>query len=230
MLENRSYQKELLDEEHIEPSLLFQNLKELNFINRYLGGHRISVKGISRLLKKYKDIQHLMDIGCGGGDALMAMYRWSDKHKSDLRFTGADLKADCITYAKKFCAGIPAIQFRQEDFRTVLNSDDSVSAVHAALFFHHFTEEEIIQFLKTCKEHKVAVVINDLERNILAYYSIKLLTRLFSSSPLVKNDAPLSVARGFKKKEWRAMLKAAGIENYEIESCWAFRHLIVIYP
>jgi len=230
MLENRSYQKELLDEEHIEPSLLFQNLKELNFINRYLGGHRISVKGISTLLKKHKDLQHLMDIGCGGGDALMAMYRWSDKRKLKLHYTGSDLKSDCIAYAEKYCEGIPAIQFRQEDFRTVLNTDRSISAVHAALFFHHFTEEEIVQFLKVCKDYKVAVVINDLERNILAYYSIKILTRLFSSSPLVKNDAPLSVARGFKKKEWRAILKSAGIDHYTIESCWAFRHLIIIYP
>ncbi len=171
-----------------------------------------------------------MDIGCGGGDALMALYKWSDKNKLSLRFTGADLKQDCITYAQDYCKGIPAIEFRQEDFRSVLLTDSTVSAIHAALFFHHFSEEEIIEFLKTCKSHNVAVVINDLERNVLAYYSIKILTRLFSSSPLVKNDAPLSVARGFKKKEWKAILKSAGIERYEIQSRWAFRHLIIIYP
>lgn len=229
MLNHRSYQKELLDEELIDSSLLFQNLMELNFINRYLGGHRISVKGISSLLKK-QPIQHLMDIGCGGGDALMAMYQYSERNKLNLRFTGSDLKADCISYAQQYCAKVSAIQFKQEDFRSVLNADATIQAVHAALFFHHFSEDDIVAFLKTCKAHKVAVVINDLERNIIAYYAIKWLTRFFSSSPLVKHDAPLSVARGFKKKEWEAILKSAGIENYELQSCWAFRHLIIIYP
>jgi hypothetical protein len=54
------------------------------------------------------------------------------------------------------------------------------------------------------------------------------LTSLFSKSYLVKNDAPLSVKRGFTSDEWRLLLLKAGIENYTITWCWAFRHLIVV--
>jgi hypothetical protein len=68
--------------------------------------------------------------------------------------------------------------------------------------------------------------INDLHRNSMAYYSIKLLTKFFSKSYLVKNDAPLSVARGFTKKEWRRILHDAGIPNAVVQWKWAFRHLI----
>jgi hypothetical protein len=78
------------------------------------------------------------------------------------------------------------------------------------------------------KNSKNGFFIGDLHRHWLAYYSIKFLTKLFSKSYLVKNDAPLSVQRGFTKKEWVILLKKAGIKNYEITWCWAFRHLILV--
>jgi hypothetical protein len=56
-----------------------------------------------------------------------------------------------------------------------------------------------------------------------------LLTRLFSKSYLVKNDAPLSVLRGFTKKEWLKYLKKAGATHYAVKWKWAFRHQIIVY-
>jgi hypothetical protein len=44
---------------------------------------------------------------------------------------------------------------------------------------------------------------------------------------LVKNDAPISVERGFKKKEWVQLSQQAGIEDVLIQWEWAFRYLIV---
>ena len=73
----------------------------------------------------------------------------------------------------------------------------------------------------------IGFFINDLHRHPLAWYSIKGLTSLFSKSYLVKNDAPLSVARGFKKNEWKEILKAAGISNYFLTWKWAFRYLVI---
>ncbi len=69
--------------------------------------------------------------------------------------------------------------------------------------------------------------INDLHRHPLAYYSIKWITKFFSKSYLVKNDAPLSVARGFKKEEWKYILNKAGIKTYTIQWQWAFRYLVI---
>jgi hypothetical protein len=74
---------------------------------------------------------------------------------------------------------------------------------------------------------RVGFFINDLHRHPLAYYSIKWLTRLFSKSYLVKNDAPISVERGFIKKEWENLCAMAGIKPLSIQWQWAFRHLIV---
>ncbi len=74
---------------------------------------------------------------------------------------------------------------------------------------------------------KLGFFINDLQRHPLAYYSIKYITKFFSKSYLVKNDAPLSVLRGFKKDEWKGIFEKAGIINYSIQWKWAFRYLII---
>ena len=80
----------------------------------------------------------------------------------------------------------------------------------------------------------VGFFINDLHRHPFAYYSIKWLTKLFSKSYLVKNDAPLSVLRGFKKKELEMFNfqcsppdRRAGILNARLKWKWAFRWLLI---
>jgi hypothetical protein len=70
--------------------------------------------------------------------------------------------------------------------------------------------------------------INDLHRNPLAYNFIKYAARFFSKSYLVKNDAPLSVLRGFRKNEWQKIFVRAEIRDYGIRWKWAFRYLIIV--
>jgi hypothetical protein len=103
-------------------------------------------------------------------------------------------------------------------------ADDDIAILH-----NHFTENEIVDFIKICKAQGAIFVINDLERNAFAHYAIKLLTRLFSKSYLVKNDAPLSVLRGFKTHEWKKLIQEAGAKNYSVNYKWAFRHEVIIY-
>jgi len=229
MFKQRSYQKELLDEVDIPKELLYQNLKELEFINKYLGGHSISLNGLKEIVNGSKRY-NIIDIGCGGGDSLKAIAKWSKKRNYQLHLTGIDLKQDCIIYAQNNCKNYDEISFRCDDFRTAFSEKEQIDIVHASLFCHHFTESEIVEFIKLCSDNKAIFLINDLERNPIAYYSIKLLTSLFSKSSLIKNDAPLSVSRGFKKKEWITLLQKAGIKKYTVKNRWAFRHLIIAYP
>ncbi|MBO9571645.1 MAG: SAM-dependent methyltransferase, partial [Chitinophagaceae bacterium] len=78
------------------------------------------------------------------------------------------------------------------------------------------------------KNTKKGFFINDLQRHPVAFHSIKWLTRMFSKSYLVRNDAPISVMRGFTRKEWEILLGKAGIKNYSVKWKWAFRFLIIV--
>ena len=96
----RSLQKELLDQEDIPFRDIFLNMKELEFINSQLGGHRITIKGFKKLLHNRKSIS-VCEIGCGGGDNLNALQHYCVKNKVNCSFTGIDLNKDCISSPKK---------------------------------------------------------------------------------------------------------------------------------
>jgi len=232
MFKERSEKKELLDLEDIDVIDLQSNLDELDVINKYLGGHKISIAGLRTIFKKRSDHEHwhIADIGCGGGDSLRAFERWALQSGMDIRLSGVDLKADCIEYCNQFKNVRSEIQYYQNDYKIWLEENPDVDIVHAALFCHHLSDDQIIDLISFCLERKVILMINDLERNPAAYYSIKVLTRFFSRSHLVRHDAPLSVLRGFRKKEWDRLIRRTEATNYKIYNKWAFRHLVIIYP
>jgi ubiquinone/menaquinone biosynthesis C-methylase UbiE len=224
----RSYQKELLDGDDIPFADIQQNMKELDFINSYLGGHKITIEGFTKLAGNKKSIL-ICEIGCGGGDNLNAIYRHCSKKELHLKFIGIDINSDCIAYAKKNTA-IPDESFVGSDYKNISFGVDKPDIIFASLFCHHFTDADLVEMLEWMKTNAArGFFVNDLHRHPIAYYFIKTVTKLFSKSYLVKNDAPLSVLRGFKKTEWRNIFNEAGIKNYTIQWKWAFRHLIITY-
>ncbi|MFT4522670.1 MAG: 2-polyprenyl-3-methyl-5-hydroxy-6-metoxy-1,4-benzoquinol methylase [Bacteroidia bacterium] len=227
MLANRSHQKELIDAENIPEVDLFKTLDELDRINTLLGGYAISVKAVKEVIERQPGLRKIVDIGCGGGDTL----RYLKKELimiDGLHFVGCDYNSTCIAYAKKKDIE-NEMEWITDDYKNIFKESADADIIHACLFMHHLGEEEIIQFIKSTISNGKVLIINDLERNYFAYLSIKVLTKLFSRSRLVKNDAPLSVRRGFKKREWKRILMLAGAKNYTLQNRWAFRHKIVVY-
>lgn len=222
-LSKRSYKKELLDQEDIPFEDIKQNLKELNTINTLLGGHNITLTGIKKLLPQTEKEIHIVEIGCGGGDNLAYLQK---KLKGNLKYTGIDLKASCIQYAQQ---NYPTINFIESDYRDA-QFEQKPDIIFSSLFCHHFTDEQLIEQFNWLRQNcNIGFVINDLQRNSIAYYSIKLLTKLFSKSYLVKNDAPLSVARGFHQQELSTLLRKANIRNFDLMWKWAFRYLVIAH-
>jgi len=227
MLKQRSYVKELLDADDIPKEDLFQNLKELDTINTLLGGYNITFSALKKVIQAGKTYT-LVDIGCGGGDTLKHIDKWAQKNKQSIHLVGVDIKPVCIEYATTNSAN-KSITYICDDYRNVFDHLKQVDIIHACLFCHHLSESELIELVRFAEKNKTTLIINDLERNAVAYYAIKILTTLFSKSYLVKNDAPLSVARGFKKQEWLAILGKSGAKNYSVKNKWAFRHEVIVY-
>jgi|SRR6185312_2745041 len=223
---NRSLQKEFLDQNDIPFRDIFLNMKELELINSHLGGHEITIKGFKKLLDKRKTIS-VCEIGCGGGDNLNALNRFCKRNRIISSFTGIDINKDCIAYAKEN-SQMENINFIVSDYRNADFKNEKPDIIFSSLFCHHFTDNELIEIIMWMKKNStIGFFINDLHRHPIAYHSIKIVTKIFSRSYLVKNDAPLSVLRGFKKSEWEKILKESGIDHVSIEWKWAFRFLIV---
>ncbi len=222
---HRSCKKELLDGDNIPFADIIKNMQELDFINSWLGGHFITVNGFKKVIGNKNKIS-VCEIGCGGGDNLNAIYKYCKKKKVAAKFEGIDINTDCIAFAKKNSL-IENVKFSISDYRNVEFKKQKPDVIFSSLFCHHFTDEELTEMLRWMKQNaNLGFFINDLHRHPLAYTFIKTATKFFSSSYLVKNDAPLSVLRGFYKNEWRRIFEKAEIRNYSIEWKWAFRWLI----
>lgn len=222
----RSTKEELLDQPNIPKADLFRNLHELDIINKKLGGHQATLVGLKKLLTDKKKTYQIVDFACGGGDTLKVVHDWSAKNGYKVKLMGFDQLEDAILFAKQN-SGKRSIDWKVADFKNIqLNNCDIAIC---SLVCHHFYGPQLDDFILKMKHSaKLGVVINDLHRNSIAYFGIWLLTSLFSKSNLVKNDAKLSVLKGFKKSEWKEKLNKLSIYSFYIQWIWAFRHLIVI--
>jgi SAM-dependent methyltransferase len=223
----RSTKTELLDAADIPFAHIQQNMLELDKINHLLGGHRITVKGIRSLIPTNSKAICICEIGCGGGDNLKVIYDYCTKRNIQISLIGIDIKETCISFAAENNTGLPC-RWICSDYELVNFENNPPDIIFSSLFCHHFSNQSLMTMLQWMQQNsRVGFFINDLHRHPLAYYSIKWLTRLFSKSYLVKNDAPISVERGFIKKEWKNLCAMAGIKPVSIQWQWAFRHLIV---
>lgn len=225
----RSHAIEIMDDLECKGEVVNQTLRELEFINRTLGGNQITVSGVRSLnAENTKQTLTIVDLGCGGGDMLQLLARDFTSQNLTGEFMGIDANPNIIDYAKNHIND-PRIRFSAINILSPEFKAQRFDIAIATLFFHHFSSDELSTILRQLHgQVNIGIVINDLHRHPLAYYSIKILTKLFSKSAMVKFDAPLSVLRGFSRKELKQILDHAGIKNYSLSWRWAFRWRVVI--
>ncbi|MEP6627748.1 MAG: methyltransferase domain-containing protein [Ginsengibacter sp.] len=221
----RSLKKEILDQSDIPFKDIERNLKELEWINSHLGGHAVTINGLKNLIGERKVIS-VCEIGCGGGDNLNAIDQYCKKNNIEVSLIAIDINNDCIAYAKTNVIS-QKVDFIVSDYSVVDFQNAKPDIIFSSLFCHHFRDDQLVQMLAWMNENaSVGFFISDLHRHPLAYHFIKITSKIFSKSYLVKNDAPLSVLRGFKKIEWQQLLRKASLENASVKWRWAFRYLV----
>lgn len=170
----------------------------------------------------------LLDVGCGSGDTLRHIAVWARHHGIACRLEGIELSARSAERAAKACADYPEIAIRQQDLFAMPVDELGYDIVHSALVLHHFSEDaDAVRALRQMGNlSRRGVIVNDLHRHPLAWHSIRMLTRTFSRSPILQNDAPLSVARAFTRGELIKFAEQAGLQDIEVRWFWAFRWLL----
>lgn len=230
MFEERAYEEELMDDLDAGGEIIDQTLRELETINRLLGGNQVTINGLQKLLQNHDHTKPIViaDLGCGGGDIMILVAKWARKKGYQVELKGYDANPNIIDYARKNCIDYSEISFYAEDIFSDEFKTNHFDIVICTLFTHHFKDDQLISIFNQFKEQaKIGVVINDLHRHWFAYYSIKLLTQLFSKSPMVQYDGPLSVRRAFRKGELEKIMAAADISKFSLKWMWAFRWQLI---
>ena len=164
----RSYQKELLDDDDIPFEDIQRNMYELDLINTYLGGHNITIQGIKSIIGNNPALREngaairICEIGCGGGDNLIAIEKWCNKNGIKVELIGIDIKKECIEYARSR-RSTDNYKWIISDFRDVYFQNQRPAIIFSSLFCHHFTEVEVIEMLWWMKNNSaLGFFINDL--------------------------------------------------------------------
>lgn len=228
--DQRSDEKELMDDLACSGEVLEQTLCELKIINRWLGGNYVTISGVRQLFKSHPlPTYTIIDVGCGGGDMLRMMDDWAADEGFNVGFLGVDANPNIIELARQRLQDLPKIKLITQNVFDPAFGLGKVDIITCTLFMHHFSDLELVSLLGVFRQKaRIGIVINDLHRHAVAYHSIRILTGLFSKSPMVHNDAKLSVLRSFSRVDWEQILKNAGIKDFKITWNWAFRWQVLI--
>jgi hypothetical protein len=134
-----------------------------------------------------------------------------------------------IELAQKNAAAYPEIKFQVENIFSPAYQLNQVEIATFNLCLHHFSETEIDQLINKCKVDGVkAIIINDLHRHWLAYYSFYVVCWLFRSPRIARVDGLLSIRKGFKRKELINLAKKSA-SSYQLRWSWAFRWQLLLF-
>lgn len=225
----RSDLEEIMDDFTLEGKLLRDTLDKIATINKFLGGNNVTLNGVKKVLQNHpkNKMITIIDLGCGNGDMLRDLAVLGTKHGYLFQLIGIDANPDTIAYAKQLSLNYPQISFKIVDIFSNDFDQLEFDIALATLFFHHFKEPELINFLKKLvSKANLGVVVNDLHRNKMAYYLYKLIM-LPVTNKMVKYDGLVSILRGFKKVDLEQMSQQLQA-TYDIQWKWAFRFLWVL--
>ena len=234
--QTRTNEDELMDDFSITDDRLTSALEQLRLVNRWLGGYSTTMAAITPFLRsRAGQPTRILDLGTGIADFPEYIVQWAAAQSPslDIEIVAVDANSVTVNYARAALKQrLPAtaaakIQVEVADALALPYADDTFDVAMGAMFLHHFAEANaiaIVQAMQRVSRH--GIVINDLHRHPLAYYGIYALTHLLPASPMMQNDGPLSVLRGFQKPELAAIATAAGLQNFSLRSYFPFRWLL----
>ncbi len=228
----RCHDPEIMDDLLCTGEVVTQTLHELDVINRWLGGNAVTFSAIRKMLKAHgqpDDTVSIADLGCGSGNMLRRLAAYGRSVGIPMKLIGIDANPNIIAYAREQSTDYPELTFEAMNVLSPEFAALQYDIIAGTLFFHHFDDATLEKLLpQLVRQSRIGVVINDIHRHPIAYHSIRLLTRLFSRSAMVRYDAPLSVRRSFRRADWERLLDHAGLSTYQMRWKWAFRWKIIL--
>lgn len=227
----RTDAEEIMDDFDLQGEELRKTLNDLNKVNRLLGGDRISIAGIKKLLgdaTKGKEIT-IADIGCGNGGMLRELAKWGRKKGFIFKLTGIDANPYAIELGKELSVSFPEISFYTENVFAPEFKVLQFDIILCTLTLHHFRDEQIINLLKSFyRQANIGIVINDLQRSKIAYRLFQAFCVVFINNEIAREDGLTSILRGFKRDDILTYSQELPPAEHFISWKWAFRYLWVI--
>ncbi len=219
---------ETLDAPGGDPELARRSLRDIALANRMFGGTRAVLAELELVWPIVPEDATLLDVGTGAGD-IPARARMAAAERG-VALDAIGLEAT-LELAENSRFGTPIALCG--DARRLPFADRSIDIVTCSQLLHHFVDGEARQLVAELNRvARTRVIVSDLTRNRIAAASIWLASFPLGFHPASRHDGVVSVMRGFRSHELRAMVQeAVGREpdvryrlGYRITASWAPAH------
>ena len=222
----RSLKPELMDCPDINWNEHREALQDLERINSF----SLASEPIWQAILKYTDRKNkykILDIATGAGDLPVMLAGKAKQQGFHFEIHGCDKSMQAIQYAhQKAKAKGMKIHFFELDIKKE-KIPSGYDILINALFLHHLTEEETVEFIRNLKSaNPKMIILDDLSRSHSGFFLAYVGTRFLSHSKVVHYDGPQSVRAAYRVSEISELAEQAGLENFSIQKIWPARFLL----
>jgi SAM-dependent methyltransferase len=228
----RSSTPELMDAEDAPFEEFAACLADIARINRATNAYAPTLHWLDALVARSSRTRggtplRILDVGSGYGDALRAIAQWARRRDIAVELIGLDINPWATRAAAAATKQGEPIRYETADLFAY--DGEAPDAIISSLFTHHLDDDAVIDFLQWMHARaRLGWFVNDLHRHVVPYAFIALATRLARAHRFVRNDAPLSVARAFRRDEWRELIERARLAGIQPRVRWEplFRYCV----
>ncbi|HXJ57001.1 MAG TPA: methyltransferase domain-containing protein [Verrucomicrobiae bacterium] len=217
-LRERARQLEYCDRQDLPLGEVAANYQQLARFNRLA----LLADPFTRLLVRWLGRERvarltLLDLGAGDGSLAEQLESWARARGWDWQVTSLDMNWRALglrSRPRRVAASVCALPFPDASFDVVI----------ASQMAHHLTETQAVQhFREAWRVTRETLFLTDTHRNAGALCFVWLLLRTLRVTPHFFSDGLLSVRRGWRLKEWRALAAQAEIPSARISLYYGSR-------
>ncbi len=208
----RSPQLEWMDTEVVSADDFAQCLADLAVVNSVTLARPPTLAFMRRVARGMAAGERLsvLDAGFGEGDMLRRIHRWGTRRGLRMDLSGVDLNPWSTAAAEAATPPTMGISYITADLFDLPPGETDV--VISSLFTHHLTDAQVVEFLAWMEARaRRGWFVNDLHRHPVAFHGFRLLSAAAGWHRFVRHDGPISVARSFRRRDWDALLRRAGL-------------------
>jgi len=207
---------ELLDTDAGSADEVRASLQELDRVNRWFGGVHTTARMLGRVAENLRrDRVSVLDVGAASSRVVQLA---AARARLAVEVTPLDRSATHFRGRSGVVGDALHLPF----------ADAAFDVVHSCLFLHHLTAEQASLFLQEAlRVARVAVLVNDLRRNVLHFVSVKAAGPILFSR-ITQHDAPASVKRAYIREELAEIATATGT-RWQLDNSFFFRFALIVW-
>lgn len=216
---------ELLDRDDTPAAVKRRLLGDVQRLTKILRLDRLWTRRIGAMIVEARRTRRgkpvrVLDVGAGGGGLLFRIGDWAARRRIPVELHGIESDAGAVEAARRL-AGEEGrrVEFREGDARALDFEAGGADVVVTTFLLHHLSPGDAANVLHELD--RVAAVnyfAFDLRRNLPTVPALWALLRLFALEAPTRHDSLLSLRKGYTIREVEALLRAAGVSNFAVES------------